>query len=193
MNVYRKAIKEIIRFKNAFDKLDKPNSRVPRKLVGEIGEYYVLHELKKRGFTADPKGGQAGCDVCLANNGKRIEVRTSLLKNEGVYPKGIEFYGWRVKNRGQKRDDKFDFLIGVALDCSFKKPKFYIFTHKEAFSVDDTNIGRFQSIQKKIHLFKNIAAMKRAIKAKSEHVTSYERYINENRGKFLDKWCKINN
>ncbi|MCX5709679.1 MAG: hypothetical protein NT088_02995 [Candidatus Omnitrophica bacterium] len=189
MSTYKRAIKEIIRFKSTFDALG--NSRVARKLVGDIGEYYVLRELEKRGFSPDPKGGQAGYDIYLPNNDIRIEVRTSLLKNEGLFPKEVQFYGWRVKNRGQKTDDKFDFLVGIALDNSFKKPKFYIFTHKEAFKVRDVNIGRFRNIQKKIAIFENAKAMKEAIKAKSKEVTPYEKYINRNQGQFLNKWGKI--
>ena len=87
--------------------------------------------------------------------------------------------------------EEFDFLVGVALEESFTKPKFYIFTHKEAFSVGDVDIGRFYNVQKKIHLFKNIKAMEKAIKAKPKYVTSYERYINKNRKKFLNKWDKM--
>ena len=193
MHSYRKAIQEIIRFKNAFDKIDKPGSRVSRKLVGDIGEYYVLQELEKRGFTVNGRGGQAGHDIYLPNEDIRIEVKTSLLKNEGLYPEGINFYGWRVKNRDQKKDNKFDFLVGISLDDSFTKPKFYIFTRKEAFKVGDVKLGRFNGIQKKITIFENIKAMKNAVKAKPKYVTEYEKYINKNQTKFLNKWGKIKN
>jgi len=190
MNTYQKAIKEIIKFKNTFDKI---NPRVPCRLVGQLGEYYVLSELEKRGFLLQPKGGQAGHDIYLPNEDIRIEVKTSLLKNEGLYPKEVKFYGWRVKNRGQKRDNKFDFLVGIALDDSFTKPKFYIFTRKEAFKVGDVRLGRFNGIQKKITIFENIKAMKNAVKAKPKYVTEYEKYINKNQEKFLNKWGKIKN
>ena len=185
---YKNAVKEIVRFRDIFNKLDP---KVPRKLIGSLGEYYVLRELKKRSFSVELKGGQAGYDVYLPDIGRRIEVRTSLLKNENPYPEGINYFGWRVKNRRQKSAKKFDFMVGVALKDSFRLPKFYIFTHKEAFSVGDVNRGRFRNVQKKIHLFKNIATMNRAIKVMSGYVTPYEIYINKNPKKFLDKWGKI--
>ena len=144
MNTYKRAIEEIVRFKEAFDSIEP---KIPRKLVGELGEFYVLGKLEELGFKKlKHKGGQAGFDVYIEDNGKRIEVRTSLLKNEGLYPEDVRFFGWRVKNRNQKKEGKFDIMIGVALDETFKKPKFYIFTHEEAFSVQDVEIGRFKNV-----------------------------------------------
>jgi len=165
---YQNAIDCIIHFKKSIDKFDP---KIPNKLVGEIGEFYVLSELQKKGFSVIHKGGQAGFDIYLSNLDKRIEVRTSLLKNEGVYPEGVLFYGWRVKNRNQKEEKKFDILIAVGLDDTFTKPKFYLFTHKEAFSAGDVNIGRFKNVQKKIHIFKNEKHYKAALKSKSALVT----------------------
>ena len=193
---YQKAIKCIIDFKRNIEKFDP---QIPNKLVGEIGEFYVLYELEKRGFSVEHKGGQAGFDILIEKFDKkfdkkievRIEVRTSLLKNEGLYPDKIQFYGWRVKNRNQKKEKKFDILIGVALNKAFTKPKFYIFTREEAFSVDNVVIGRFKNVQKKIHLFENQKAYKQAVKSKPALVTKFERYINEHQSEFLDKWNKI--
>lgn len=186
---YTKAIKTIVNFKKAFDKIDP---KIPRKLVGEIGELYVLQKLKKLGFRPEYKGGQGGYDIYLKEIDKKIEVRTSLLKNEGVYPdKTIRFWGWRVENRNQKKIKKFDYLIGVALDDNFSNPKFYIFTYKEAFSVGNVNIGRFNNVKKKIHLFENKLVFKKATKLKPNLITPYERKINLTPSKFLNKWNKI--
>ncbi len=190
MTSHTTAIKEIIKFKKIFDPI---NPTLPRRLVGELGEYYVLHKLKKLGFRGvEHKGGHAGYDIYLYDIDKRIEVRTSLLKNEGSYPKDVMFFGWRVKNRDQKKGVvKFDFLIGVGLKNSFKKPKFFVFSHKEAFSVGNINIGRFKSVQKKIHLFKDRKALMKAIASKPRFVTKYEKFINTHQTKFLDRWDKI--
>jgi len=123
---------------------------------------------------------------------KKIEVRTSLLKNEGIYPdKTICFWGWRIENRHQKKIKKFDYLIGVALDDNFSKPQFYIFTYKEAFSVGNVNIGRVKNVKKKIHLFENKRSYKKAIELKPSLITPYEKQINLNSSKFLNKWNKI--
>ncbi|KKR46999.1 MAG: hypothetical protein UT90_C0007G0002 [Parcubacteria group bacterium GW2011_GWA1_40_21] len=186
---YTKAIKAIINFKKDFDKIDP---KTPKKLVGEIGEFYTLRELERLGLEPEHKGGQGGYDIFLKKLNKKIEVRTSLWKNEGVYPdKTIRFWGWRVENQNQKRSEKFDYLVGVGLDDNFSKPKFYIFTHKEAFRVGDTMIGRFKNIKKKIHLFENKKVYSKALKLKPKLVTSFERRINKFPSLFLDKWNKI--
>lgn len=186
---YTKAIKAIINFKKNFDKIDP---KTPRKLVGEIGEFYALKELKRLGFEPEHKGGQGGYDIFLKKLNKKIEVRTSLWKNEGVYPdKTIKFWGWRVENQNQKRSEKFDYLIGVGLDDNFSKPKFYIFTYKEAFRVGDITIGRFKNIKKKIHLFETKISFKKAVKSKPKLVSPFERIINANPSRFLNKWKKI--
>jgi len=161
---YSELIKEIIRFKAAVDKI--ATTRLPHKLLGELGEFYVIKKLQSLGFkNIVHKGGHSQYDILLKEQGIKIEVRTSLLKNEGVYPKGIDFFGWRVKTKNQKDTKRFDILIGVALPDSFKRPKFYVFTNKETEKIDTVKGGRFSSITKKIHLFKNLEILKKAISA----------------------------
>lgn len=186
---YAKTINAIIKFKRAFDKIDP---KIPRKLVGDIGELYALQQLEKAGLQPEPKGGQSGYDIYLKKIDKRIEVRTSLWKNEGVYPdKTILFWGWRVENRNQKKSEKFDYLVAVGLNDDFSKPKFYVFSYKEAFSAGDVHIGRFTNVKKKIHLFENATSYKKASKLNPELITPFERKINQNPAQFVDKWNKI--
>ena len=184
---YEEAIKGIINFKKTFDNIDP---KIPKKLLSYLGECYVLKELENRNFLVKHKGGQAGYDILIQNNNKRIEVRTSLLKNEGLYPQDIMFYGWRVLEHKQS-EDKFDYLIGVAMDENFEKPNFYIFTQKEALSVEDVKINRFQKIKKKIHIFQNLNDLKKAKETRPQITTEYEMYINRNLNEFLDRWDKI--
>ena len=186
---YTKAIKAIINFKKIFDNIDP---RTPRKLVGEIGEFYVLKELKRLGFQPEHKGGAGGYDIHLKKFNKRVEVKTSLLKNLGEYPdRKIKFWGWTVERRGQKKSNKFDYLISVALEDSFLTPKFYIFTYKEAFKVGDVDVPHFTNVKKKIHLFENKKSYSEALKLKPKLVTLFERRINKFPSLFLDKWNKI--
>jgi len=186
---YKKAIKTIIEFRKAFSDIDP---KVPKKLVGEIGEFYALQQFERLGLKPEHKGGHGGYDIYLHKIEKRIEVRTSLLKNEGVFPNGINFYGWRVENRNQKKSEKFDYLICIALDDNFVKPRFYIFTYQEAFKVGNVNIGRFGNVKKKIQLFENKQTYRNALKSKQSYlITEYEQYINRNPSYFQNKWKKI--
>jgi hypothetical protein len=189
-NKNKNLIKEILRFKQSVDKIDC--SKLPNKLIGDLGEMYVIDKLFKLGYkNIEPKGGHSRYDIYLHDTDKSIEVRTSLLKNENVYPKGIDFYGWAVKRKTQKTDNEFDILIGIALSRSFKRPKYYIFTRAETGKLGTVKGGRFNNITKKIHIFNNETTLKRAIKAKPYQVTRYERYINRNPDKFLDRWDKL--
>ena len=186
---YSKAIREILRFRRAFDRIDH---KMPKKLVGDLGEFYVLQKFEKLGLHPEHRGGQGGYDIYLKSIKKRIEVRTSLWKNEGVYPDPkIRFWGWRVENFGQKRNAKFDYLVGVGLDDRFADPQFYIFTHKEAFSVGIVVVGRFKNIKRKIHLFENRRAYQEAVKLKPKLVSPFERRINTFPARFQNQWRKI--
>jgi len=189
-NKINKLIKEILHFKQSVDKIDY--SKLPNKLMGDLGEMYVIDKLFRLGYkNIEPKGGHSRYDIYLHDTDKRIEVRTSLLKNENVYPKGIDFYGWAVERTTQKIDDKFDILIGIALPQSFNRPKYYIFTREETKKLGTVTGGRFSNVSKKIHLFKNENNLKQAIETKPKQVTSYERYINRNPDKFLNRWDKL--
>lgn len=72
---YTEAIKAILNFKKIFDNIDP---KTPKKLVGE---FYVLKEFKRLSLQPERKGGAGGYDIHLKKLNKRIEVKTSLLKN----------------------------------------------------------------------------------------------------------------
>ncbi len=183
------AIKTIIKFRKTFLKIDK-KERTPDRLCGLLGEYYVLRKLSKLGLKPKHKGGQGGYDISLNGDKVKIEVRTSLLKNEGIYPKGINFWGWAVKRKSQK-EIKFDFLIAVALDKNWKA-KFYIFNRKEAVK-SNIKIPRYEkTIEKAVQLFENKTSYMGALKKmpsirKNRCIVN----INSNPRKFLDRWDKI--
>ncbi|MDO8873593.1 MAG: hypothetical protein Q7V05_12830 [Methanoregula sp.] len=196
---YDGAINSIISFKKSFEALDieaKKKEKVPKKLVSELGEFYVLRELNRQQFKGvEPKGGQGKFDIKIGKN--RIEVKTSLPKNDGLYDKKIEFYGWTVK-RTNKSDDqnkdeqKFNFLIGVALDHSWENPDFYVFTFEEAYSNNsDVKIARYPSIRKKLHLFLNEDDFNMAKKICPYEITDQEYYFNHTKSVFLDAWDKL--
>lgn len=188
-NTYTKAVKEILRFKKAMDKVEP---KIPKKLVGDLGELYALNKLEMIRLRPERKGGHGSYDIYLKGIKKRIEVRTSLWKNEGVYKnESILFWGWKVENRNQKRSGKFDYLVCVGLTDEFTNPRFYVFTYQEAFKVGDVEIGRFKNVKKKIHLFKNKNSYIKALKLKPEYITPFERQINRFPSRFLNQWKKI--
>jgi hypothetical protein len=114
-----------------------------------------------------------------------------LLKNESGYPKNALYYSWRIKNWGQKKEKKFDFLIGLAMDDAFVNPKFYIFTYDEANSVDDVHIPHFTNVRKKICIFKNKKSLTETKNLSPKLITKPEIFINEHQKLYLNKWNKI--
>ena len=168
------------------DLLSDLNEKTPTFLVGFCGEVLVKSKLIENGISFISKGGQAGFDILLQANRKKVEVRSSLLKNEGIYPKGIMFYGWRIKDRDKV--EKYDYLICVALDNRLTNPRFYIFTREEAMKAGDVNIPRYKKVQKKLHLFRNLKEMEKAIQKRPDYVTEWEIYVNRNRSKYENRW-----
>jgi len=57
--------------------------------------------------------------------------------------------------------------------------------------VGNVNIGRFKNVKRKIHLFENKTAYRKALKLKPNLITPFERQINLHCYKFLNKWEKI--
>lgn len=184
------AIKESIRFRKRFKDLGNEYGFVSKRILGDVGELYVIQKLKELGYNFEPRGGHCGCDILLTDQNKKIEVRTSLLKNDGLYPRGILFYGWRILSEGGRRD-KFDYLICVAMDDHYKAPKFYVFTSQEAMSVENVRIPRYTRIRKKINIFPSLRVLRLAVKAEPSLVTKKERYFNLNKRKYLNKWSKL--
>lgn len=185
---YKKGIALIKKFKSDFEStgLKSPG------LLGFIGELYVLQKLDELGYNPHHKGGQGGYDIYIEKIDKRVEVKTSILKNEGEYDdKSIKFWGWAVERRGQKRSKKFDYFVCVALDDHYSNPKFYIFTYKEAFSVKNVRVPRYTNIKKKIHIFKDILTFRKACLRDPKMVTPFERTINQNQTLFRNQWKKI--
>lgn len=190
---YQKAIDHILSFKHDFETLNiqpEKKVKVPKKLVSELGELYVIRELLEHFDNVVPHGGQAKYDI---NVGKtRIEVKTSLLKNDGLYDKQIQFWGWTVMRADQKDNKKFDFLIGVSLKEDWSVQGFYVFSHDDAVTNNpDVKIKRYPSIRRKIHIFQNDQDFLKAKQVCPEEVTDLEKRIIRNNNDFLNRWDKI--
>lgn len=186
----RRLIKEAIHFRRLT--LSMGAEGLSKPLLGKVGEYYVFLELMKRDVMAIEKSGHSRYDLYLpktvGSEGIRVEVRTSLPKNEGIYPKDIWFYGWRVETHREKTPLPFDVMICVTLKKDFSEPQFYLFTKKELLQLSKVKIGRFPNVRRKIHLFPDEHTLKKAIAAKPDIVTWFERRINKKRGKYLNRW-----
>jgi len=96
------------------------------------------------------------------------------------------FYGWRIKDRNS--EVKYDYLICVAFDEGLANPRLYVFTRDEALQAGDVSIPRFRNVQKKLHLFRSLEEMEKAVRERPKYVTEWERYVNRNSGKYEDRW-----
>ena len=190
---YTGAIDSILAFKENFERLDiglDKQQKVPKKLMSELGEFYVLRELNQRFKDVIPKGGAGSYDIAVGD--LKIEVKTSLFKKDRLYNNQVNFWGWTVKRSGQKKENKFDFLVGVALDESWIKPDFYIFSYEDAYTKNsDVKIQGYGNIERKINVFQEEQDFLSAINISPDQITEQERYINQNKSEFLSRWDKI--
>jgi hypothetical protein len=187
---FSRHIAAIVDFKKKFNFGCAEDERVPRKLVGNLGEYYVADALLKNGFEVEMKSGQSGYSLLVAKK-IRIEVKTSFFKDEGKYQDGIKCFGWRIQTKDQKNADKFDFLVGIALDDAFEKPEFYVFSKAETANLQEVKLKRFTNILKKIDVFASAVEMEKVLLTDREAVSEYEAYINRHKEFFLNRWDKI--
>jgi len=168
--------------------LKRLQHKLPTFLVALAGELLVKSKLNELGIRFVPQGPQARCDILLLgrNTNNRIEVRTSTLKNEGLYPKQIMFHGWRIQD--QKEDDvSYDFLVCVALDENLENPEFYLFTREEVRKAGNVEIQRFANVKKKLHLFRTVHELQEAVR-KPGYVTDWEKQVNDRKQFFRDRW-----
>jgi len=175
---YHEAYNAIRKLKETFTCVGE---RFPPFLVGLCGELLVKMKLAEKGISFKSKGGQGGYDIRL-ENGKKIEVRSSLLKNEGLYPKDVRFFGWRIKKRG--KEVGFDYLLCVAFDDDLANPKIYLFTKEEALKAGDVEIPRFKGVQKKLHLFRSHQEMEKAVRYNPRIVSNWEVEVNKLKHEF---------
>jgi len=172
------------------NEIEHVKGRFPTFLVGLIGEYLAMAKLAGNGVKFYPKGGQACYDLQL-EQGTKIEVRTSLLKNEGVFfgKRRIFNYGWRLKDRG--KDVEFDYVICIALDRgNLEDSKFYILTKSEVQNAPSIEIGRFKKVEKRLWIYPSLETMNEAKEDKPQYVPKWEENINTNKDEYLldNRW-----
>lgn len=163
---------------------------LPTFLVGLAGEYLIMQKLTEKGLKVHPKGGQGGYDLELSG-GTKIEVRTSLLKDEGVFTKEkkIRNYGWRLKDRN--KDINFDFILCVELDQgNISASKCYVLTAKEVERAPPITVPRFKKVEKRLWIYRDLQTMKKAKRDKPEYVPPWEENINQNKNQyeFENRW-----
>ena len=187
---YEKAIKLSQRYWSTMKKVGVK----PPNIVGHIGELLVMRELKKVNMNFEPAGGQARYDVLLTDKPQgegRLEVRTSTLKD--WY--GVSSYGWVVLRRRSKTRT-YDFLVCIAIKSlleALDDQKFYIFKGNEALSSLDVEDPWLSSVQKRLHIFKNMdefMVVKRKLvnRGKEDNLTDFDRKVNENLENYLNAW-----
>jgi len=172
----------------------RKEGKIPTLFVGIAGEFLVMAKLAQRKLPFEIKGGQAGHDFEL--NGKKLEVRTSRLKDEGFFSKGknIRNFGWKLKGKG--KDIKFDYVVCVALnETDVKNSKCYVLTKNEVEEAPPVKLPRFKKVEKRLWIFLDLQTMKKAKIDRPKYVSSWEENINLNRDKFLldNRWKTLFN
>ena len=95
-----------------------------------------------------------------------------------------------MARRNQRRENAISFRCADrrCTKKDFSDPQFYLFTKKELLQLQKVNMSRFKNVRRKIHLFPDTLTLKKAIAAKPEIVTWFERQINRKRNKYLNRW-----
>ncbi|MFH0955315.1 MAG: hypothetical protein V1777_04390 [Candidatus Micrarchaeota archaeon] len=139
--IIKKGLKLISQIRNYSD---KTGLKIANSIIGTYGEFQVAQLLLREFPKAKVyyKSGHHRYDLLLQFQGKevRIEVKTSTLKNEGVYPnqdfmhikrnkkwkfkRRIYQWGWRFGTKNKKGDEKFDFAALITLHGREDYPEF---------------------------------------------------------------------
>ncbi len=172
-----------------YESLMSLKEKQPTYLIGLAGELLVKTQLTESRIPFEAKGGQAGYDILLCDreSNNRIEVRSSTLKNEGIYSEKIMSYGWRLQNWNEE-EIGYDYLVCVAFDDVLSNPRFYLFRRDEVMKANDVQIGRFGKVRKKLHLFRTLDEMEKAVAEKRELVTQWEITVNQKRKNYENRW-----
>lgn len=206
---YKKVIKACIIFKKSVDAIED-DEKLSKKVMSILGEYYVLEQLLSNGFSeAIHKGGHGRYDIEIKTKLPiKIEVKTSALKHDTRIFKGsIESWGWTVETKKQadKRDNKklrFHYLVTVALDKSWTKPEFYVFSYDETVENSDLvypngKMPIHASISKRVLAFQNRVDFENAKFIANQKTNKYDFIspldmdIFEWPKKYKDAWEKI--
>ncbi len=91
-------------------------SRSDMERMGEIGERWVVQELRRRGYIAEWIGGNSDYDVLLEGF-IRVEVKSALLSRRG---KNGNSYRWQfnLRRHGLDLDEDLLFLLCYGDDLS---------------------------------------------------------------------------
>ena len=181
-NDYLKVAKECVRLANEIKSI---KNRRPPYLAGLAGEFLVMQKLHDRGLKPKPMGAQSGYDIQL-EDGKRVEVRTSQSKREGVQAreKDVVDWGWRLKNRG--KENKFDYVVCVALDeRNIEDSECYMLSADEVDRAPSTTLPRFKKVEKKLWIYRSREAMDDIRRKNPQYLSDWEIEINQNRSKYL--------
>jgi len=203
------ARKIILNFHQQYKKFKNDGIRkIPHRLLGPIGELYVLSKLKEEipdiKDSIIYKGGSSSYDIIIKTKKRefKIEVKTSALKNAkddgiGIDDKTHYYWGWplqkitkTVKKRGKKK--KYDFIICVGVNENYSNPVFYIFNYDCANGFKPVKMSRYGKV-KKLMIFKNLESLNTAKNWKDNGeklMTLRENEINKNKKKYQD-WKTI--
>ncbi len=92
---------------------------------GYLGELLIKNKLEDEGLHVKHHGNQSGYDLSYKYSGNefRIDVKTSLLKNE--YNFDHDYWGWALLHENKKKEIKATHIVCLGCDKDFS-PHFFI-------------------------------------------------------------------
>ncbi|RLG72740.1 MAG: hypothetical protein DRO23_09995 [Thermoprotei archaeon] len=174
------------------------------KDISRVAVEIVCFKLEERGFKIRRK--ELKNAMAELENGIRVKIRASRLKNEGFYPRDILYYGWTVQKANREIDydilvcvgfpnDEIIWKINDAIESEktselkelAKDIKIYIFKREEVEAIEDTNLP-FKLVKKKLHIFPTIKELERASEERPHLICEKEKQINIEKEKYEEQW-----
>ncbi len=113
---------------------------------GYLGELLIKKKLENEGLIVQHHGNQGGFDLSFRSGGNdfRIDVKTSLLKNESN--ETFDYWGWALLHENKKKKIKATHIVCLACrkNCS---PKFFIVIPIDKVSKFPNGMKQFSKVK----------------------------------------------
>ena len=111
---------------------------------GYLGELLIKKKLEDEGLEVVHHGNQSGYDLSIVNTDIKIDVKTSLPKDEFKWHK--DYWGWALLHENKKKDIKASHIVCLGLKKNYS-PYFFIVIPIERVGIFPRGIKQFSKVK----------------------------------------------